>query len=438
MSAPVFSARFLWLPIAGVALGDRALFVPWLHGADIACGVFLALVAWRAFAQRRRLRWTCLPPWTWALGLFVAAALGSGAVAWAAGARGFAPSEFARSAARLVFDAALALALHVTLLRAGAAYATGVVRDWFAAAAGVGLILYVLLQAGVTLPHELVCGEQRATCSSVYYGRRWFGDASPEGLRDEVFLRAQGLATEPTRFGYLLAMALGVLLLRRPVRSLPDLRHALVALGALGSFALAPYALLALLALLLIGRTMRTASSALRGRVLLGVLLLAGVVAAPPFGATFRSAVALRLHRIAEGQLDSSAFLRVTGGWAMARELVAQRPLTGAGLGHFDLGVTAVRERLPGGHLLDGSIHGWNALTYVLGTTGWLGLAAFVHLLWRALRPQPLAAPVLLLGLFADGAVLGVAFWVFLALYALPPDADGDRCAMDGSSAQRP
>jgi len=134
----------------------------------------------------------------------------------------------------------------------------------------------------------------------------------------------------------------------------------------------------------------------------------------------------VRVQKIATGGLDSSAFLRVAGGWIMAAELVAERPLTGVGLGQFDLGVEALRTHLPAAHLLGGSIQGWNALTYVLGTTGLLGLATFLHLLWRALRTQPAAASVFVLGLFADGTVLGAAFWVFLALYAQPPD-DGSE-----------
>ena len=37
---------------------------------------------------------------------------------------------------------------------------------------------------------------------------------------------------------------------------------------------------------------------------------------------------------------------------------------------------------------------------------------------YRALRPRPALGLIFLLGMFADGTVLGPAFWVFLALYA--------------------
>jgi hypothetical protein len=424
MSARRRAALLLWLPIAGVALGDRTLGTPWLHVADVACGLFLLGCALALRAPLARLR---LAPWAPALGLFVAAGLLSGAAAYATGAPGFVPLEFARSAARLGFAAALALALDATLALAGSGAGVRVARDAFALAALVGLTLYALVLAGAPLPHELVCGQDRVTCSAYYYERRWFGDASPESLRHDVFLRAQGLAAEPTRFGYLLAMALGLLLLRRPLEPQPDARHALVALGAVASFALAPYALLLLVAALAGWRLARAGAPALRRRVALGVLALSLIVALSPLGSTLHRTVVVRVQKMAAGGLDSSAFLRVAGGWIMAGRLAAERPLTGVGLGQFDLGVEALRARLPAAHLLGGSIQSWNALTYVLGTTGLLGLGAFLHLLWRALRQRPAAAAVFALGLFADGTVLGPAFWVFLALYAQEQEKPGEQ-----------
>jgi hypothetical protein len=54
----------------------------------------------------------------------------------------------------------------------------------------------------------------------------------------------------------------------------------------------------------------------------------------------------------------------------------------------------------------------------VLATTGAVGLVLFVLFLYTALRPQPALGLVFLLGMFADGTVLGPAFWTFLVLYA--------------------
>ena len=42
----------------------------------------------------------------------------------------------------------------------------------------------------------------------------------------------------------------------------------------------------------------------------------------------------------------------------------------------------------------------------------------FVLVCYGALRPRPALGLIFLVGMFADGTVLGPAFWVFLALYA--------------------
>jgi len=79
-------------------------------------------------------------------------------------------------------------------------------------------------------------------------------------------------------------------------------------------------------------------------------------------------------------------------------------------------------------------VQGWNALAYVLATTGVAGLLLFVFFCYAALRRRPALALVFLIGMFADGTVLGPAFWIFLALYA---DA-GDREAARRLSAAPP
>jgi hypothetical protein len=68
--------------------------------------------------------------------------------------------------------------------------------------------------------------------------------------------------------------------------------------------------------------------------------------------------------------------------------------------------------------MVDAHVQGWNASAYVVATTGAVGLLLFLLTLYAALRPAPALGIVFLLGSFADGTVLGPAFWTFLALYA--------------------
>jgi hypothetical protein len=88
------------------------------------------------------------------------------------------------------------------------------------------------------------------------------------------------------------------------------------------------------------------------------------------------------------------------------------------GLGNFDVRVLQVAPLVPGGHMVDDRVQGWNASAYVVATTGAVGLMLFLLVLYDALRPAPALGLVFVLGTFADGTVLGPAFWVFLALYA--------------------
>ncbi len=416
------AARLLWLPLLGAALGTRAFGLP-VPLADFA---LLALCGLAPLALGRRLV-PALPSWWPALAVFVGAALLSGVPPlW--GHSPFSGWQFLRSAAKLLLYAASALLVHALARLAGSRAAATRVLQAFALSGALGLALYGALQAGLPLPVGLACGDHTATCSALYYERRWFGDSSPAGLQHDVYPRAQGLASEPTRFGYLQAMALGLLVLggTTPLdRGRGGLL--LVAASALLSFALAPWALLLATALLALPRLRET-----RGVVRtagLTALLVALLLALPPVRASFEHAVLGRLQRLAAGQLDSSAALRVVGSWSLARRLAAERPLTGVGLGNFDVAVAAWRDQLPERVFLEGEIQGWNALAHVLGTTGLLGAAAFLALLAVALRRSPPRLALFALSLFADGAVLSAPFWVFLALYALPPPVDSSSQA---------
>lgn len=407
------AAAILWVPLAGVALGQRFV-LPGVSIADLCLAAFVAMALW----ELRSEPWT-LPRWTPWLAGFVAWALLAGLVA----ARDpfFSAVEFARSAVKLVFYSGAALVLARTVAIVGLERTGWMVGRVFAIAATLAIAIYLALLAHVPLPYDLICGHPE--CRSAYYFElRWFGDGSARGLREGVFLRAQGLAGEPARLGLLLGLALAFLLLTRRLR--PSLAACMVvAVAAVLTFSLAGYALL-LPVLALFGLRLLRAPGPQR-RWAAGILLaLFAVAAVPPVARTLKRSIVVRSQRILEGRADSSARLRVVGSWDLAVLLAREHPVTGVGLGNFDVRVTQVSPLTPGGHMIDNRVQGWNGLAYVLATTGTVGLVLFVLFLYAALRPQPALGLIFLVGMFADGTVLGPAFWTFLVLYAAGGDPE--------------
>jgi hypothetical protein len=402
----------LWIPLAGVALGQRFV-LPGVSIADLCLAAFVVL----ALREQRGEPWRW-PSWgPWLLG-FVAWVLLAGLVA----SRDpfFSAVEFARSAVKLVFYATAAVVLARTVATVGLEQTGHMAARVFAISAAIAIAVYLALFAHVPLPYDLICGHPECR-TAYYYELRWFGDGSARGLREGVFLRAQGLAGEPARLGLLLGLALAFLLLSPRVRPHPALA-ALVAVAAVLTFSLAGYALLLPVLALFALRLVRSSRHQRRWAAGLLVALLA-VAALPPVARTLKRSIVVRSQRILEGRADSSARLRVLGSWDLALLLAREHPVVGVGLGNFDVRVTQVAPMTPGGHMIDGRVQGWNALAYVLATTGAVGLVLFVLLLYVALSPQPALAVVFLLSMFADGTVLGPAFWVFLVLYAAGGEA---------------
>ncbi len=407
------AAELLWIPLAGIALGQRFVF-PGVSVADLCLGAFVVL----ALREQRGEPWT-VPRFTPWLAAFVAWALVGGL--FAARDPFFSAGEFARSAVKLVFYTASAVVLARTVAAAGIERAGRMTGRVFAISASLAIAIYLALLAHVPLPYDLICGHPE--CRSAYYFElRWFGEGGARGLTESVFLRAQGLAGEPARLGLLLGLALAFLLLTRRLR--PSLAACtVVAVAAVLTFSLAGYALL-LPVLALFGLRLLRAPGPQR-RWAAGILLvLFAVAAVPPVARTLKRSIVVRSQRILEGRADSSARLRVVGSWDLAVLLAREHPVTGVGLGNFDVRVTQVSPLTPGGHMIDNRVQGWNGLAYLLATTGTVGLVLFVLFLYAALRPQPALGLVFLVGMFADGTVLGPAFWTFLVLYAAGGDPE--------------
>jgi hypothetical protein len=403
-------ASLLWLPLGGIAIGQRFLATG-VSVADVCLGVFLLLSLWRL----RREPWTW-PDWSPWLAGFCAWAVVSGA--WSALADpAFSGREYLKSLAKLLFYALSAVAVARAVRIEGLKTALRAAAVSLTVAAGLAIALYVAMRAQAPLPYDTVCGSADPGCASAYYYElRWFGDNSPRSFREGVHVRALGLAGEPSRLGVLLGLGLGFLLLARR-RHPPLAAAAVAAVAALLTFSLAAYALLLPVLALWAVRLLRGGPGRRRW-AWAALAALFAVALLPPVADTLRRSVVMRAQRIVEGRADASARMRVMGSWDLALLLARQHPLTGVGLGNFDVRVTDVAPLVPGGHMVDGHVQGWNALGYVLATTGAVGFVSFLLLGYVAFRPAPALGLVFLVGAFADGTVLGPAFWVFFALYA--------------------
>jgi O-antigen ligase len=407
----------LWLPLGGIAIGQRFL-LPGVSIADVCVGVFILLALWTMREEPWR-----FPDWAPWLAAFCAWAIVSGA--WVAATDpAFSAREYAKSLAKLLCYAAAALMVARAVRLAGLPAAVRVAALSFAAAAAVAIALYAAMSVKAPLPYELICGTADPRCESAYYFElRWFGDNTARSFREGVHLRALGLAGEPARLGVVMGLALGFLLLGPRTRP-PILAASVVAIAAVLTFSLSAYALLLPVLALFAWRLLRAARTRSRW-VWAAPVVLVGVACLPPVSRTLHRSIVVRSQRILEGRADSSARLRVIGSWDLALLLARHHPLTGVGLGNFDVRVRREAALVPGGHMVDDSVQGWNAAAYVVATTGAVGLLLFLLTGYAALRPSPSLGLVFLLGTFADGTVLGPAFWVFLALYAAAARDEG-------------
>jgi hypothetical protein len=406
----------LWIAVGGVALGQRFV-LPGASLADLALGLFTA-AAFLLLAREGKLRRPGLPAWTKWLGALWAWAAVSGILHVILEREVFSPLEFLKSFAKLSFYAVAVPFLVLVLRRCDARRSADIVLDAFALAGAIAIAIYVVMLCGVPLPFQALWGHGP---ENAYFDEaRWFGNPGAAGT---LILRAQGLASEPSRLGYLQSMALAYVLLRPGGGARPGLRLVVVVVSVLLTFSLTGYALLlAVLGLALLAR--RRAGRSAPGRRSL-VAAAAVLLVLLPLAPTLYRAVVVRASRsFAEGA-DVSARLRVIGNWQMTWRLLEEDPVLGVGLGNYDVMARELQAFLFEGHLVTVDTQGWNACAYILATLGLPGLLLFGALFVSAFRGRRLLALPFLLALFADSTVLGAAFWVFLALFtAESRDAD--------------
>jgi hypothetical protein len=406
----VFVLVLLALPIAGVALGQRFV-VPGASIADLTLAATIVLGLPFFANEARKTGWPRLPPWSRWLLAFWAWGLAGGFVHIVSETETFSTQEFWKSAAKLTFYAVAGVVTALVVRAAPPDAPPRFVLNAFAVAGAAAIVIYLAMLLKLPLPYQALWGHG---ADAAYYSDLWWYGGTHEARR--VFLRAQGLASEPSRLGYLQAMALAYLWLKPGPRVRFGLRVGLILLSLLLTFSLTAYLFLAPVVVIALFDRWRSGRLRLNRRTLVmaGALLLLLLPAAPVFYTT----VAVRAMRSLTGAGDSSSFLRLQGNWTMTYYLLETSPVVGVGLGNFDIMAYNLRAFIFQGFYIGKETQGWNVLAYVLATVGMPGLLLLLGMLGSAFRARGWLAVPFFLGMFADGTFLGAAYWLFLALYA--------------------
>lgn len=403
------------LPIFGVALGQRFV-LPGTSIADLTLAVTTVLGLVHLAREARTAGWPRVPGWTRWLAALWAWAVAGGVVHMLSETETFSPVEYTKSLAKLTFYAVAVIVLVLVVRDAPPSAPPRMVLTAFAVAGATAIVLYLAMLLKFPLPYHLLWGHGP---DAAYFSDMWWFGGSHEASR--VFLRAQGLTSEPSKLGYLQAMALAYLLLKPGPRGHFGVRFAVILLSLLLSFSLTAYLLLAPIAVVAFFDRWRSGRIQLRRQAV--AVAAAMVILLVPIAPTAYQTIVVRAMRSLTGAADSSSFLRVQGNWKMTYFLLETSPVVGVGLGNFDIVAWDLRAFIFQGFLIEKETQGWNVLAYVLATTGLPGLLLLLGMLGSALRGRPGLALAFVLGMFADGTFLGAAYWLFLALYST--DSEG-------------
>lgn len=143
-----------------------------------------------------------------------------------------------------------------------------------------------------------------------------------------------------------------------------------------------------------------------------------------PAGSAWRSSVASRAGAVLAGE-DQSASSRVVMSWISAMAGVESNPLFGSGLGN--LGHLAF-SRYPEltGRGLTRDHFSWNAFALVLGSTGIIGLFAWVGMIRRFFQQVSFGTVFICIWMFGSSSILDATVWsmmILLSIGALRPRA---------------
>jgi hypothetical protein len=261
--------------------------------------------------------------------------------------------------------------------------------------------------------------------------RSWIDPNATENyyLGTSTLFRARGFFGEPSELGLFQVLCAAYILCDpRPLTSRRGACLALILLSVILTFSISAYALALMLLPLSAGRrafgrtplnTSRRRPTSRKALYLLLAIMSSLLIISLSVGPNPLSALSGRLARIAQGH-DNSANLRLTASWEPTFAVTASSPFFGAGLGNLAAATEHFRADLPHGRLLDESApEGWNMLSWVLGSMGFLGLLIWIALFGQLLGRHATLGVLLLLLMFASGAALEPLLWLFFTLFML-------------------
>ena len=373
-----FPSLLVALPVAGVALGQRFV-LPGASIADLTLAATIGLGLVYLVRQAKTTGWPRLPRWTrWLAALWAWAAAG-GLVHVLSETETFSAAEFSKSLAKLTFYALGVIVLTMAVRAAAPPTPPRVVLIAFALAGAAAIVLYVAMLLKVPLPYQLLWGHGP---DAAYFSDLWWYGGTHEARR--IFLRGQGLTSEPSKLGYLQAMALAYLLLKPAPRVRFGVGILLILLSLMLTFSLTAYAMLLPILVLAVFYRFQSGSFRIGRKALIAAAVT--LLLAAPIAPTVYSTVVVRAMRSLTGAADTSSSLRVQGNWKMTYYLLETSPVVGVGLGNFDIVAWDLRAFIFQGYLIGRETQGWNVLAYVLATTGLPGLILLLGMLVSAFR----------------------------------------------------
>lgn len=232
--------------------------------------------------------------------------------------------------------------------------------------------------------------------------------------------RARGFMDEPANYGAFQAFGLAWVLRAPPLGRLSRVFAQVVAGAAVVaslSLVAAGVAIVAVCAATISQPSKMRSSDNRPGRRAIAIGMIALALAfTPGVGPRIRHATVERALRAAHG-LDTSANARVGASWSSATLLIDHRPATGASIGNLGNAAFAYDPYLASRGVRQDRFS-WNTLAFITGSTGVIGLVAWLLMMGSVSRHSLGGALIILTWMFGTSVVQLPTLWVALAMVA--------------------